>query len=200
MTFGVGAFSEAPLSADRALGGVTPSGTASATLQRLSASGAGKHGVSGSASATLRPLSASGSGARGQTGAAAATLPALSASGVGTHGYSCAGLATLRPISVTASGVHGVTGAVSATLRAIGAAAAGDFTFVGSIEGVGIATLHALTARGVGEHDPGTTDVGGYAHPFPARPGQGISRGVADDRDLLEMLPIVIGVLHHAGR
>lgn len=200
MTFGVGAFSEAPLSADRALGGVTPSGTASATLQRLSASGAGKHGVSGSASATLRPLSASGSGVRGQTGVAAATLRALTASGVGTHGYVCAGLATLRPISVTASGVHGVTGAVSATLRAIGAAAAGDFTFVGSIEGVGIATLHALTARGVGEHDPGTTDVGGYAHPFPARPGQGISRGVADDRDLLEMLPIVIGVLHHAGR
>lgn len=137
---------------------------------------------------------------RGQTGAAAATLRALSASGVGTHGYACAGLATLRPISVTASGVHGVTGAVSATLRAISATAAGDFTFVGSIEGVGVATLRALTARGVGEHDLGTIDVGGYAHPFPGRPGQGISRGIADDRDLLEMLPIVIGVMNHAGR
>lgn len=181
-------------------GAAVPSGVGSATLQRLSASGAGRHGVSGSASATLRPLSASGSGVRGQTGVAAATLPALSASGVGTHGYACAGLATLRPISVTASGVHGVTGAVSATLRAINAAAAGDFTFVGSIEGVGIATLHALTARGVGEHDPGTTDVGGFARPFPGRPGQGISRGIADDRDLLEMLPIVIGVMNHAGR
>ena len=176
------------------------SGTGSASIQKITAAGSGQRGVSGSASATLRPLSASGSGVRGQTGAAAATLPALSASGVGTHGYACAGLATLRPISVTASGVHGVTGAVSATLRAISAAAAGDFTFVGSIEGVGIATLHALTARGVGEHDPGTTDVGGFARPFPGRPGQGISRAIADDRDLLEMLPIVIGVMNHAGR
>lgn len=176
------------------------SGTGSASIQKLTASGAGVRGVTGTASATLRSLSASGSGVRVQSGTATATLRALSASGVGTHGYACAGLATLRPISVTASGVHGVTGAVSATLRAITAAAAGDFTFVGSIEGDGVATLHALTARGVGEHDPGTTDVGGYAHPFPARPGQGISRGVADDRDLLEMLPIVIGVLHHAGR
>lgn len=177
-----------------------PSGVGSATLQRLSASGAVQHGVSGSASATLRPLSASGSGVRGQTGAAAATLRALSASGVGTHGYACAGLATLRPINVTASGDHGITGAVSATLRAISAAAAGDFTFVGDVEGIGAATLRALTARGAGEHDPGTTDAGGYARPFPAPPWQGISRATADDRDLLELLPIVIGVMNHAGR
>lgn len=137
---------------------------------------------------------------RGQTGAAAATLRALSASGVGTHGYACAGLATLRPINVTASGDHGITGAVSATLRAISAAAAGDFTFVGDVEGIGAATLRALTARGAGEHDPGTTDAGGYARPFPAPPWQGISRATADDRDLLELLPIVIGVMNHAGR
>lgn len=176
------------------------SGTGSASIQKLAASGAGVRGVTGTASATLRSLSASGSGVRVQSGTATATLRALSASGVGTHGYACAGLATLRPISVTASGVHGVTGAVSATLRAITAAAAGDFTFVGSIEGDGVATLRALTARGVGEHDPGTIDVGGIARPFPARPGQGISRGIADDRDLLEMLPIVIGVMNHAGR
>lgn len=175
-------------------------GTAAATLPALTASASGNRGQAATASATVSPVTGSAAGVHGVTGAAAATLQALSSSESGTHGYVCDGLATLQPIQASLAGVHGVVGAVSGTLRAISAAAAGDFTFVGSIEGVGAATLHALTARGVGEHDPGTTDVGGYARPFPARPGQGISRGIADDRDMLEMLPIVIGVMNHAGR
>lgn len=179
MTIGVGAFSEAPFSADRDQSAASVSGTASATLQKLTASGSGVRGQTGSGSASLQKLSATGTGIVGEVGA---------------------GLATLHPISASAAGARGVTGIGTATLHPLGASAAGEFTFVGVPEGAAVATLRALTARGVGEHDPGVTDVGGIARPFPARPGQGISRGIADDRDLLEMLPIVIGVMNHAGR
>lgn len=176
------------------------SGTGSASIKKLTAAGAGVNGETGAASATLRALGASGAGNHGQTASAAATLRALSASGVGTHGYTCSGLATLRPISAAGAGVRGVVGSASATIGPLGAVAAGEFTFTGAHEGIGIATLRMLTALATGEHDSGQIVVGAGGVPFRSPPAHGISRGVADDRDLLEMLPIVIGVLHHAGR
>lgn len=136
----------------------------------------------------------------GAAGTASATLRPLSAAASGTHGYVCSVLATLRPISVSGAGTHGVVGSASASLPAFSASAAGEFGAPDPREGVGVATLRALTARAVGEHDGASTYAGAGGVPFPRMPRQGISRGVDDDRDLLEMLPIVIGVIQHAGR
>lgn len=133
-------------------------------------------------------------------GAAAATLKPLSSSGVGTHGYVSQGLATLQPIQASLAGAHGVVGSASGTLPALTAAAVGEFGAPEPREGVGTATLLALTALGAGEHDSGVADVGAGGIPYRAPPARGISRGHDDDRDMLEMLPLVIGVIQHAGR
>ncbi len=175
-------------------------GTAAATLSALTASAAGTRGQAATASATISSVTGSAAGVHGVTGAAAATLQALSSSESGTHGYVCDGLATLQPIQASLAGVHGVVGAASGTLPALTAAAVGEFGAPEPRDGVGSATLPALTARGVGEHDSGVADVGAGGIPYRAPSARGISRGHDDDRDLLEMLPIVIGVIQHAGR
>ena len=150
----------------------TTTGTGSATLPVLTATGAGVNPATGTGAATLPALTATGSGTNTTTGTGAATLPALTADGEGTVTDAILGdgEATLPALTGEGTGVATTTGTGAADLPSLTATGAGIVTFTAT----GAATGPAGIADGDGDNgDAGATGVGAATGPAGVAAGAG---------------------------
>jgi hypothetical protein len=124
--------------------------TGSANLPLATATGVGKRDLKSTGSATLPLATASGAGKKERSGSGTATLPLQTASGVGKRDLKSTGTATL-PLA-SASGSGSVAPAGGATLTGSGSATLPVLTATGTAKrellGSGDATLPLLTATG----------------------------------------------------
>lgn len=132
-------------------------------------------GVSGTGTATLPALSASGAGTVLVSGTGESILPALTASGVAQSFVLGSGSATLPALTASGEAVALVSGVGSATLPALTSSGTAQALVLGQ----GVATLPALTASGVafvGGGDPPVTGVGLAL--LPALIASGVARAL----------------------
>jgi hypothetical protein len=161
--------------------GVLYTGSGSASLPALTASGEGAFvgaAYTGAGAAALPALSAAGAGTHtppAYVGSGSPALPALSAAGTGTHtppAYVGSGSPALPPLTGSGAGIYGgvlYTGAGAADLHPLVGEGAGAF-LAPVYAGLGLADLPALVAEGAGTFTAGAAIlIDGRVLTLPAR-------------------------------
>jgi hypothetical protein len=187
-----------PLPSAAGTGEKSRAGTGSANLPILTASGSGKKARSGDGSATLPLLDADGTGTRGLGGSGDPELPLLTADGEGElvqpGVFSGSGAVVLPFPTAAGTGKRVLLGSGAAVLPFPTASGAGRRALLGS----GDPSLPEITASGTGEGGSGApippplTGGGGRRTARKPRPAPEPEAASQDERDLMELIPILI--------
>jgi len=180
-------------------GGGSASGVLAVTLAAVSVSASGALTVSGSASNTLAAVGISAAGAVAVTGSASSTLAAATLSGAGAVAVAGASAVTLADVSLSGAGAVGsspISGALSVALSDVLAAASGAVAITGAAGlSIGSLGLSAAGAVAVGIDAP----IGGKPRDPEIQP-VAARLALFDERDLLETVPIIMGIINAARR
>jgi hypothetical protein len=187
-----------PLPTASGAGKKSRAGAGSANLPILTASGSGKKARPGSGAATLPPLEADGTGKRALGGSGDPELPLLTADGEGELAqpgvFSGSGAVVLPFPTAAGTGKRVLLGSGAAVLPFPTASGAGRRALLGS----GDPSLPEITASGAGEGGSGApippplTGGGGRRTARKPRPAPEPEAASQDERDLMELIPILI--------
>ena len=182
-----------------AAGTVTLSGAGALTLAGATVASSGAVGIAGASSFTLGSVGLSVAGAAAIAGGANNALGSLTLGGAGAVAVAGSSAVALADVGLSGSGAVGsspISGALSVALSDVLAAASGAVTITGAA-GLSLGAMEVSAAGAV---------AGGIDAPIGGKPRDPEIEPVPahlalfDDRDLLETVPIIMGIINAARR